>query len=55
MSPTVAELVVGLIAAVLVFMLAVRILPIIIRLLADYFNRSIDDDYVERNHDHYER
>ena len=55
MSPTVAELVVGLIAAVLVFMLAVRILPIIIRLLAGYFNRSLDDDYVERNHDHYER
>ena len=55
MSPTVAELAVGLIAAVLVFMLAVRVIPLIVRQLADYFNRSIDDDYVERNHDHGER
>ena len=54
MSPTVAELVVGLIAMALVFMVAVRVLPIIIRLLAEYFNRSIDDQYVERNDDHYE-
>ena len=54
MSPTVAEVAVGLIAAVLVFMLAVRVVPLIIRQLAKYFNRSINDDYVERNHDHYE-
>ena len=54
MSPTVAELAVGLVAAALVFMLAIRVVPLIIRELANYFNRSIDDDYVERNHDHYE-
>jgi hypothetical protein len=53
MSPTLAELAVGLIVLVLVFMLAVRIIPIIIRLLAGYLNRSIDADYVERKHDHY--
>ena len=55
MSPTVAELAVGLVAAVLVFMLAVRVVPLVIRQLAEYFNRSVDDDYVERNHDKYER
>ncbi len=55
MSPTIAEVVVGLIAAGLVFMLAVRVVPLIIRQLVHYFNRSIDDQYVERNHDHYER
>jgi hypothetical protein len=55
MSPTIAELAVGLIAMVLVFMLAVRVIPIIIRLLADYFNRSIDDDYVERKDDYYDQ
>jgi hypothetical protein len=54
MSPTVAELVVGLIAMALVFMVAVRVIPILIRLLADYFNRSIDDRSVERNDDYYE-
>ncbi len=51
MSPTLAELAVGLIVLVLVFMLAVRIVPISIRLLADYLNRTIDADDVERNHD----
>ena len=55
MSPTVAELAVGLIAAVLVFLLAVRVIPIVIRQLADYFDRSIDNEYVERKHDHYDR
>jgi hypothetical protein len=54
MSPTIAELAVGLIAMVLVFMLAVRVIPIIIRLLAHYLNRSLDADYVERKPDHYD-
>ena len=54
MSPTVAELLVGLIAAALVFMFALRVIPIIIRLLAEYFNRSVDDT-VEKENDHYER
>lgn len=55
MSPTFAEVTLGLIVMVLVFMLAARLIPIVIRLLADYFNRTLDDDYVERKHDHYDR
>ncbi len=56
MSPTVAELVVGLIFAGLVFMLAARLIPIIVRQLAEYLNRSVDDyEHTERNHDPYER
>ena len=54
MSPTIAELAIGLVAAVLAFMLAMRVIPLIIDSLADYFNRSIDD-YVERKDDHYDR
>ena len=54
MSPTFAELALGLIAMVLVFMLALRVIPIVIRLLPDYFNRSLDET-VERKHDHYDR
>ena len=53
MSPTIAELAVGLIAAVLVFMFAVRVIPLIIRQLANYFNRSIDET-IERTNDHHE-
>ena len=53
MSPTLAEAAVGLIAMVLAFMLAVRLIPIVIRLLTDYLNRSIDADYVERELDYY--
>ncbi len=54
MSPTVAELAVGLIAAVLIFMLAVRLIPLVVEWLADYYNRSVDDEYVEKDNDHYE-
>ena len=54
MSPTVAELAVGLIAVVLIFMLAVRLIPLVVEWLAEYFNRSIDDEYVEKENDHYE-
>ncbi len=54
MSPTVAELAVGLIAAILIFMLAVRLIPLVVEWLAEYFNRSIDDEYVEKDNDHYE-
>ncbi len=54
MSRTVAELAVGLIAAVLIFMLAVRLIPLVVEWLAEYFNRSIDDEYVEKENDHYE-
>ena len=55
MGPTFAELAIGLIAAGLVFMLALRVLPIVIRLLADYFNRSLHDVEAERKQDHYDR
>ena len=34
MSPTVAELAVGLIAAILIFMLAVRLIPLVVEWLA---------------------
>ena len=54
MSPTVAELAVGLIAAILIFMLAVRLIPLVVEWLAEYFNRSVDDEYVEKDNDHYE-
>ncbi len=54
MSPTVAELAVGLIAAILIFMLAVRLIPLVVEWLADYYNRSVDDEYVEKDNDHYE-
>ncbi|HZG65181.1 MAG TPA: hypothetical protein VEZ12_00455 [Herpetosiphonaceae bacterium] len=54
MSPTVAELAVGLIAAILIFMLAVRLIPLVVEWLADYFNLSVDDEYVEKDNDHYE-
>ena len=54
MSPTVAELAVGLIAAILIFMLAVRLIPLVVEWLAEYYNRSDDDEYVEKDNDHYE-
>lgn len=54
MSPTVAELAVGLIAAILIFMLAVRLIPLVVEWLAEYYNRSVDDEYVEKDDDHYE-
>ncbi len=54
MSPTIAELAVGLLAAALAFLLALRVIPLLIDYLAAYFNRSIDD-YVERKDDHYDR
>ena len=55
MSRTVAELVVGLIAAVFIFLLAVRLIPLVVEWLADYFNRSLDNEDVEKGNDDYER
>ena len=55
MSPTVAELLVGLIAAILVFLFAIRVVPIVMQLLANYFNRSLNDEQSERNQDDYDR
>ena len=54
MSPTIAELAIGLVAAVLAFMLAMRVIPLIIDSLADSFNRSLDN-YVERKNEHSDR
>ncbi len=55
MSPTVAELAVGLVAAALVFRFAVRAVPPMIWQLIDYINRSMDDDSIERSDDDYDR
>ena len=55
MSPTVAELAIGLIAAILIFLLAVRLIHLVVEWLADYVNRSLDDEYVEKDNDDYER
>ncbi len=55
MRPTVAEVAVGLGAAALVFSFAVRAVPAMIWQLIDYINRSMDDDYLERSDDDYDR
>jgi hypothetical protein len=55
MSRTVAELAVGLIAAVFIFLLAVRLIPLVVEWLADYVNRSLADEYVEKDNEYYER
>lgn len=56
MSPTFLEVTVGLIAAVLVFLFALRAVPLIIELLARYFDRTLDvDTNDEKEPEHYER
>ena len=58
MSRTVAEVVVAFIAAGLTFKVALRVFPLIIRELADYFNSSIEDAYNTyngRDDEYYER
>ena len=56
MSPTLLEVTVGLIAAVLVFMLAVRAVPIIIDELSRYFDKTLDiasgDERETQDYDH---
>jgi hypothetical protein len=54
MSPTIAELAVGLIAAVLVFMLAIQLLPLVAEWFRSYVHRAIDDEIVEKDDDQYE-
>ncbi len=55
MSPTFLEVTVGLIAAVLVFMLAVRVVPLIIDGLSRYFDKTLDiADGDERDSQDYE-
>lgn len=47
MSPTLLQITVGVIAAVLVFLFAVRAIPLVIDALSHYFDRSFD--VVEHN------
>lgn len=54
MSPTVAEVAVGLIAAVLIFFAAVQLIPVVIEWISKYLNRSVDDEFVEKDLDDYE-
>ncbi|GAC1384441.1 MAG: hypothetical protein NVS4B8_24260 [Herpetosiphon sp.] len=57
MSPTYAEITVGLVAAVLVFLFALRVTPLIIEWLAHFYRQSTDDrpsDH-ERKHNTHER
>lgn len=57
MSPTLLEITIGVVAAVLVFLFAVRAVPLVIDLLSRYFDRtldSIDHDHEKESHD-YER
>jgi hypothetical protein len=42
MSPTFLEITVGLIAAVLVFLFAIRAIPLVIQELARYFDKTLD-------------
>ena len=57
MSPTLLEITIAVIAAVLVFLFALRAVPLVIAALARYFDRTLDvveHDDVEEPHD-YER
>jgi hypothetical protein len=55
MSRTVVEPAIGLIAAVFIFLLAVRLIPLVVEWLADDVTRSLDDEYVEKDNEYYER
>jgi hypothetical protein len=55
MSPTLLEVTVGVIAAVLVFLFAVRAVPIVIVQLSYYFDRTFDDGNDEKESEDHER
>jgi|GEM_PF-7098488 len=56
MSPTLLEVTVGLIAVVLVFLFALRAVPLIIEQLSHYFDKTLDVDTTdEREPQDYER
>lgn len=55
MSPTFLEVTVGLIAAVLIFLFALRALPLIIEQLSRYFDRTLDADRNQEEPHDYER
>lgn len=56
MSPTFLEVTIGLIAAVLVFLFALRAVPLVIDELSRYFDRTLDvGEPDEKEHEEYER
>jgi len=56
MSPTLLEITIAVAAAVLVFLFALRAVPIAIEELKQYFDRTLDGDEVnERNYHEHER
>ena len=56
MSPTLLEVTVGLIAAVLVFLFAMRAVPLVIEQLSHYFDRTFTaTDNDEKESEDYER
>lgn len=56
MSPTLLEVTVGLIAAVLVFLFAVRAVPLVIEQLSHYFDGTFNaNDNDEKELEDYER
>jgi hypothetical protein len=56
MSPTFLEITIAIVAAVLVFLFALRAVPIAIEELKQYFGRTLDGDEAdERNAHEHER
>ncbi|HEX6291797.1 MAG TPA: hypothetical protein VFZ66_21605 [Herpetosiphonaceae bacterium] len=56
MSPTLLEVTIGLIAAVLVFLFAVRAVPLVIEQLSHYFDHVFNpEESDERESEDYER
>lgn len=59
MSATLLEITIGVIAAVLVFLFALRAVPLVIDLLSHYFDRTLDsverDEEKEQEPHDYER
>lgn len=56
MSPTFLEITVAVLAAVLIFLWALRVVPPLIETLVDYLRRNLAHDHQHRqerhNHDH---
>lgn len=55
MSPTLLEVTVGVIAAVLIFLFAVRAVPLVIEQLSYYFDRSFNQETDEKEIEDHER
>jgi lipopolysaccharide export LptBFGC system permease protein LptF len=52
MSPTLLELTLALVAAVLVFLLALQLIPLVIERLARYFDQTLGDQQQTKEHIH---